>query len=211
MPFQLTLHVLEQARHSDAKSRLLNDRREMHTHVADDGIFHKTKLLNLGLQASTSDWIVPYDVDLIPFRNSFQSHCAAAVQNQTLLLSGYRLLSPDENWSPSSPNLADNLQMAPEDSLSALRKQLCIGERHGVLPIFNTERLRSIHGWNEQFIGWGAEDQDVIERYCKTGVTFARSPDFVYVHLYHPPQSHWNESHLIQLNRDIYRRTRPDI
>lgn len=207
-PYQLKFHLIEQAASPEADGKLLKNSREKYTLITCDETFHKTRLLNIGLAESDSDLIIPYDVDLIPFRSSFKQHCIASMQSPNLLLSGYRLMSPSSMWSHTAGVLVPNLEIAPEDSPSALRKQLCHGERHGVLPIFNIHRLREISGWNDNYIGWGAEDQDIIERYCMKGVTFARSPNFVYVHLPHSPAANWNEEYLVNANRRLYRDNR---
>ena len=94
---------------------------------------------------------------------------------------------------------------APEDCSGAVHKQLMQGERFMVCPAYNRLELLSIGGWDEKFVGWGCEDQDVLERYCKTTMRIcARSRDLLYLHFDHCDQTGWNEPELVKANRDRY-------
>ena len=55
---------------------------------------------------------------------------------------------------------------------------------------FKRDRLLAINGWDEKFIGWGGEDRDIIERYLIDAQFLARFPEFIYLHLPHPPNQH---------------------
>ena len=96
--------------------------------------------------------------------------------------------------------------IAPEDQPSALRKHLLQGEKFGVLPYFQHQRLLHINGWDEAYVGWGAEDQDVIERYLADGRHLLRSPQLVYLHLHHGADPHWREPDIVATNRHYYYR-----
>lgn len=87
---------------------------------------------------------------------------------------------------------------------TALWKHLTKHEKFGVVPFFQRERLSEIGGWDEEFVGWGAEDQDLIERYLKNGYALCRCPELVYLHLFHKQETRWTEPFLVQQNRDYY-------
>jgi predicted glycosyltransferase involved in capsule biosynthesis len=87
-----------------------------------------------------------------------------------------------------------------------LRKYLLKGERFGVMPLFKRDRLLVINGWDETFIGWGAEDQDLIERYLIDTQSLCRCPDLVYLHLKHGTSDGWNCETLTPKNRAHYYR-----
>lgn len=174
-------------------------------HLPCTGAFHKTKALNFGLSIATGNWIVPFDVDLIPVGTTLLHHWQIAQSARSLLITGYRLMH-------SAPTLEINqidaaiakATIAPEDMPTALYKHLTRGERFGVVPFFQRSVLEQIGGWDEQFIGWGGEDQDLIERYMSTNYTLCRCPELVYLHLHHPPQPQWNDPELTQRNRQHY-------
>lgn len=169
------------------------------------GVFHKTKALNLGLANSQGDFIVPFDVDWIPINNTLEKHLQIAERSPSLLVSGYRVMCADE--SIEIDNMMTVIQqstIAAEDQPTALRKHLITSEKFGIAPFFERRSLIAINGWDENFIGWGAEDQDIIERYLNNGYYFCRSPELVYLHLNHGTSLGWNEDLLINKNRQYY-------
>lgn len=168
--------------------------------VSMDGAFHKTRLLNRGLEMARGDYVIPYDVDLIPLQDSISVAYRIARKANNILVSGYRLMCHKEIFEGD----IDQLFVASEDNRTALKKQLVSGEQFGVCPLFLRERLVEVGGWDENFVGWGAEDQDIIERYCGSEVCLARFAKICYVHLHHPPAEGWNEDQYVANNREIY-------
>ena len=168
------------------------------------GAFHKTRALNVGLQLCDSELVTSFDVDLVPIDDALNRQLQAATALPNVLLTAYRLLSRRRQVEPEIVALAAaKSRIAAEDGKSALRKQLLRRERFGHVPMFVTEDLRSIGGWDEGFVGWGAEDQEVIERYvAASGRLFVRAPDFTYLHLFHGPVELWNEPEFVRRNRE---------
>lgn len=189
---------------SDSKPTIQNELLELPIEYyyleSTDIKFHKSKILNIGLEHAAGSYIVPYDIDLIPLNNSLIKHLQMADISSELLITGYRLML-NENCLPTKQS---NFNTAPEDSYSALLKNLTTKEKFGVCPFFNKSRLEQINGWDEKFIGWGAEDQDLIQRYCSSGINLVRSPDLVYAHLPHGQSIGWNDANLTKKNRAYY-------
>jgi predicted glycosyltransferase involved in capsule biosynthesis len=172
-------------------------------HLQCSGTFHKTKALNLGLATAQGNWIVAYDVDLIPIGETLLRHWQIAQSARSLLISGYRIMAATETIDITQMQEAiAQAAIAPEDMPTALWKHLTRGERFGVLPFFQRQILEQIGGWDEGFIGWGGEDQDLIERY--KGYSLCRSPELVYLHLQHEAQTNWNEAEWVEQNRKHY-------
>ncbi len=169
------------------------------------GTFHKTKALNLGLSLAQGQWVAAFDVDCIPYGDTLVRHLKMAQLSPQMLVTGYRMMCDTPNLD-FAQNLAiiEQSQVAPEDKPTALFKHLTQQERFGVLPLFQSQRLIEIGGWDERFIGWGAEDQDIIERYLGEDRYFCRSPELIYIHLAHPPDNNWSESYWIEQNRQHY-------
>jgi GT2 family glycosyltransferase len=170
------------------------------------GVFHKSRALNIGLAMARGKLVAPYDVDLVPLDNALERQARAALASPIMLLTSYRLLSRRKRVRLSDVRgVAERGRIAAEDGKSALRKQLLTGQRFGHVPMFRREVLASIGGWDEEYLGWGAEDQDVIERYLvASGGLLARVPDFVYLHLFHESTPLWNERELVEMNRRKY-------
>lgn len=176
-------------------------------HCPTSGVFHKTKALNLGLQHARGQFVAPFDVDLLPISDTLSHHVRIAERSTQLLVTGYRVMCDAETVEVNQiPDLLEQTSIAPEDQPTALWKHLIRRERFGVVPLFERDRLLSIGGWDEEFIGWGGEDQDVIERYLQTDRFLCRCPDLLYLHLFHNRDCQWTERSLIEHNRSHYYR-----
>lgn len=183
----------------------INSTNIQYAHLPNSGIFHKTKALNLGLALSKGQFVAPFDVDLIPIGNTLLQHLKMAELSPHFLVTGYRIMS--SSLSVDVDDLATEIEqtsIAPEDMPTALWKQLIRQERFGVVPLFNQSRLVEIGGWDETFVGWGGEDQDIIERYLDCERFLCRSPELVYLHLPHEPNQQWTEAPLVEQNRKHY-------
>jgi len=174
------------------------------------GVMHKSNALNVGLGLSRGELVTPYDVDLVPIDDSLKRQMRAALASPSILLAGYRLLTRRRRVRPCEiRRAAEKARVAAEDGKSALRKHLLYGERFGHVPMFRRTTLESAGGWDEGYLGWGSDDQEVIERYCAaSGSVFARSPDFAYLHLFHETVPLWNERELVEANRNRYYKAR---
>ena len=169
------------------------------------GVLHKTKALNLGLKLCQGKFVAPFDVDLIPTKDTLEKHWKLAEASPLLLVTGYRVMSHlSEVRYDKVDNALEESTIACEDQPSALWKHIVKGERFGVVPLFERTRLLNIEGWDETFIGWGAEDQDIIERYLQGEKFLCRCPNLVYLHLYHKLEKQWSEKSYIEANRDYY-------
>jgi hypothetical protein len=185
--------------------QLLASHQVRYAHLPGTGPFHKTKALNRGLQQAQGDWIAAFDVDLIPIGNTLDRHWQLAMNSPQFLVTGYRLMAATATVDVNDLDAAiADATIGPEDQPTALRKQLLKGERFGVMPLFDRSRLQSIGGWDERFIGWGAEDQDAIERYLTPAQSICRVPELVYLHLQHDAAPNWNDAALTDQNRQYY-------
>ena len=168
-------------------------------------VFHKTKALNLALQQARGEWIAAFDVDLLPVGDTLVRHCQLAQNSPDFLVTGYRLMAASETVNLARMASAlENSTLGPEDRPTALRKYLLKAERFGVMPLFWRDRLQAIQGWDEAYVGWGAEDQDLIERYLADGRSLCRCPDLTYLHLNHSATEGWNCADLTEKNRAYY-------
>lgn len=174
-----------------------------YAHLPCIGVFHKTKALNLGLSISQGQFVAPFDVDLIPLGDTLGQHLQIAETSPHFLVTGYRVMCSSETIDFDDIPI-EATSIAPEDLPTALWKQLIRKERFGVVPLFNRTRLMEIGGWDEEFVGWGGEDQDIIERYLQDGRYLCRCPELVYLHLDHERNSHWAEASVVEQNRKYY-------
>jgi predicted glycosyltransferase involved in capsule biosynthesis len=185
-------------------------------HLPMQGVFHKSKLLNYAASVAQGTHLIMYDVDLLPSKGVLSNHLQLAQESRRCLVAGYRVQLPNSVCNdlplPNATKLLEDLEsgdldlICPEDDIGALRNYLVGGERFGVCSCIPHDLFRAIGGVNEQFIGWGCEDQDLIHRLCSSGLTLVRSYDLLYFHLPHDYESEWRSQQLTEANRrNFYR------
>lgn len=167
--------------------------------------FHLSRALNCALERAQGQFVAPFDVDLIPLPGVLERHLGAALACPVIVFAGYRLLSSATviNVSDLSADFAD-AEISTEDKPRALIKRMKTREVYGAVPILDAERLRRIGGWDEEYLGWGAEDQDMLERYIGRSGYLVRSEEFVYLHQSHVRDEDWYASELTEKNRERY-------
>ena len=177
--------------------------------VECSGTFHLAKARNRGLECAAAEFVIPYDVDLLPVGVTIHNQARVAMQCPEVVFAGYRLMTDRPRVAPCDIDDALCLAgLAEEDNAVSVRQQLVERQRFGVAPILSRSRLEEIGGWDERYVGWGAEDQDMLERYLSNGNVLVRSPQFLYLHLAHGQQDDWNEPHHRERNRSYYEERR---
>ncbi len=189
-----------------------------YAHVEMSGLFHKSVLLNRAASLARGSYLMPFDVDLLPARGTLQLHLELAQTSPRCLIAGYRLqLSETPSAELQLPTAAALISamsienaglLGPEDNPRALRKYLIDGQRFGVCPCFPISLYEAVGGCNEEYLGRGPEDQDLIEEVCARGLTLVRSYDLVYLHLPHGPADGWDTPGLLATNRERFAKRR---
>lgn len=180
-------------------------------HLPMPGLFHKAKLLNYAASVAQGTHLMMYDVDLLPSKRVLSNHVRLAQESPRCLVAGYRLQLPDSFANdvplPNAAKLIEDLEasaldlICPEDEPGALGRYLIGGERFGVCPCIPYDLFRALGGVDEQFIGWGCEDQDLIHRLCSSDLTLVRAYNLLYFHLPHDYESEWRSQQLTNANR----------
>ena len=176
---------------------------------SNTGNFHKTRLLNVALNMASGKYALAYDIDLIPLDFEFKKHIEIADKSDDLLIAGYRINSKVREFREQDVDLVWKYMhvgsIADEDiEEGCLKSQFLYGERFGTLPFFKRSELLKIGGWDERFVGWGAEDQDMIGRYLGSTRFLLKSPDLLYLHLDHDEAEGWNDQKLTDENVKLY-------
>lgn len=182
-------------------------------HVPMPGVFHKAALLNRAAAAARGRRLVIFDVDLLPAAGVLARHLALASESPRCLVAGYRVQLPrmlDARRLPAPAALFNGLDvhdewlLCQEDDPYSVREYLVDGQRFGVCPYFPAGAFDSVGGLDEGYVGWGCEDQDLIERVCAGGLTLVRSYDLLYFHLPHGREAGWRDASLTAANRERY-------
>lgn len=171
-----------------------------------DGFFNKSKLLNKGLMHAKGQYVTPLDVDMFPVDLSFTKHLMMARESEKFLISGYRMLT---SWESFKVDQLGKVQQSVKVAIESIYEpwvydQLVHKHRFGHLPFFLKKHLIALNGWDENYVGWGAEDQDMIQRYLGSERFLMVSPDLVYLHLKHGTSEDWNNEELKKKNRAYF-------
>lgn len=182
------------------------------------GSFHKARLLNRAAAVSQGAYYIVYDVDLLAAEGVLRRHLSLVQASPHCLVAGYRLQlaeMPDPTSTlPTADDLLSRMNendaalVCSEDDSGATLRYLLHKERFGVCPCYPATLFNRVGGLHEGFIGWGAEDQDLLERVCDQGITLIRSYDLLYLHLPHDHQALWCEPKLIIANRERFAQRR---
>jgi GT2 family glycosyltransferase len=176
------------------------------------GPFNRALLTNRGAAVSKGEYLMAYDVDLLPAEGVLANHLALATASPVCLVAGYRLQLPEMLSAPVVLPSADQLiegsgvlrkpLVCPEDSYGSLVKYLLCQEKGGVCTCYPAKAFSAVGGLDEDFVGWGPEEQDLMERICDTDLALVRSYDLLYYHLPHDREEEWYDAVLIAANRE---------
>lgn len=175
-------------------------------HTPQLGPFPKARVLNIGLAASHGELVIPHDVDLLPLGDTVHRHLAVARATDRVVITGHRVMSDRVSVPPDGiVTAALDAELAPEDREQPTYRSLLLGERFGIEPVLWRRHLESVGGWDEAYVGWGGEDQELLDRYtARTGALLVQSPDLLYLHLHHEHVADWNELTYVTANRRRY-------
>ncbi len=173
-----------------------------HVWQPDEG-FQLAKIRNKGIAASSGDYIIQIDGDLILHPNFIADHLAFSKRGS--FVSGSRVILGEQYSKALLKAGKPRVNLFNSDvknklngfRIKALRNYL--SERYrmndmlymrGCNMAFWRDDLIKVNGYNEGFVGWGREDNEVAVRLINTGIR-KRIIKFggVVFHIFHPEKS----------------------
>ena len=195
-----------------------------HVWQPDQG-FRAAAARNNGIRHALGDYLIFFDGDFLILPGTVRSHLNMAKRSR-FVAGSCKYLPEDHskkilNSTISAPLIEKLYQQLPENSirkehrkfikrtilmklgLASVRKQSLGGH-------FSIHRkdIERVNGYDENFVGWGGEDEDLGIRFVKTGI-YCRSaiPYAKVLHIWHPKElgnKHWKKGPNIDyFNRKI--------
>ena len=168
-----------------------HDARLLETH--DEGLFNRSRALNIGIQAARSEIVMCTDIDMI-FENNFLASVLGAFaesDQRPFVLSKYCDLPP----------LPERVYDIGEfDSVKAL-SHLRTSSGTGACQAARRSFFADVHGYDEKMRHWGFEDSDMLARARRYGLTPVWISDRTsMLHQWHPKRE-YEHPVAVQFNR----------
>jgi glycosyltransferase involved in cell wall biosynthesis len=167
----------------------------------EDNGFRRSVILNKAIAKATGDYIIQIDGDVVPERHFIQDHCA--VMKKGYFVCGSRVM------------LQQDGSIRTSHCINLLRSKLLRNLIASVVPVFSERHVRgcnlafwrdnfiAVNGYNEDIIGWGHEDREMVYRLLNSGVMEHRLKfGGIIKHIYHGATSLGNKSHNYSIQCD---------
>lgn len=156
--------------------------------MENPGVYHRTRALNYGFKHSKAPIVVSLDTDCVVSIDAFNK-CKEALLKEHTIAWPYNGYFVDVSYKIHQDFVINALNyeifkkyLPPADQLKLGILSEHVGVRCttttlpglGGIVMFNRERIMEIGGYNEKFIGWGAEDEEIDIRCRKLGLTTYR-------------------------------------
>lgn len=182
--------------------------------------FRRARILNRGIHVSRFDRIIFLDMDCLPQRDFVRNHLSYLSPETSI--TGRRVNIRAEEIPDVDKILKDGLGLGVFKLLSLwMRGRARVIEHGFVSPIFYESSytaimgsnfsvcrsdLLAVNGFNEEFVGWGGEDDELDQRLRFSGVRARNLRNkVIQYHLVHPQRAIVNEP-----NRALLQRTKDE-
>ena len=159
-----------------------------HICIQNQGVFHRTNLLNRGMcELSVRPFVSSWDADVIAYP-------------QALLSAMEKLRSGAPFVFPFDGRFLDvqgsrRQAIINRDDAHRVYEAARIGDREIVMlnangvggaPMFNRTQFTDCGGYNERFVSWGYEDAELANRFARLAAPYIRIEGYPLLHLWHP-------------------------
>lgn len=169
----------------------------IHVWHEDDG-FRRTVILNKAIAKASGEYIIEIDGDVIPERHFIQDHME--VMKHGYFVCGSRvMLERDGSVRPS--HYVNLLRIGWLRKLfAAYHPKFSVHHVRGCNFAFWKSDFIAVNGYNEDIVGWGHEDRELVFRLLFKGIKEKRLKfGGVIRHIYHSAPSMLSKSHNYEL------------
>jgi xylosylprotein 4-beta-galactosyltransferase len=143
----------------------------------EDKPFNKGLLFNVGVKLldDSFDYVVLHDVDLLPTTLSDNVVDYSFSETPKHLISHYIESHDNSNILVNYlKNDNDDVMKYIKDAKIRIDKKVHLENGFGGIVKMSIENFKQINGFSNQFWGWGFEDDDLLERVKKSGLSWDR-------------------------------------
>jgi hypothetical protein len=137
--------------------------------------FHRTKMINLMVEASNSEVVVNYDADVIVPTASLYEALRLISEGVDIVYPYTRFIKLNKDDSDKVRNSLNADQFVNNQSMDSV----------GGCVVFRKDSFLRAGGENERMVSWGLEDYERFHRFKKLGLLIERVDGPIY-HLFHP-------------------------
>jgi hypothetical protein len=174
---------------NEHKKRFMNQLSVSMELRSDNEPFHRTKYLNEMLSRATTPIVINHDADVLLSTQTMSKAISILRNSEIDVVYPY-------GWGMNQLQIHDldaekNFPLILTGDASPHLRSVGIGSllwssRYGHSIFFRTTSYQTMHGENENFVSWGAEDVERYVRALKFGMDIARLEDDFVFHLEHP-------------------------
>ncbi|MFA5132712.1 MAG: glycosyltransferase family 2 protein [Candidatus Paceibacterota bacterium] len=161
-------------------------------------LFHKARALNIGLKKTTTKYVCATDADQV-FNPSFFGvvHDLLMKNPKAFVMCYTYFLYKAPNFKPHELNYHALLKQVRASKSKLSGDGCCNG--------INKDFLMSVHGWDERYIGYGAEDSDMNLRARLRGYNIVWAHKYTnMIHLPHSRSTPYHSASYLSANRKMY-------
>lgn len=171
-------------------------------------LFHKSRALNIALRYVKTKYVCASDVDQIFNPNFFDIlYSTLSTQKKAFIMCKTYFIHRIKDAVLNESSYSDLLTIAKKQTRELYGDGCCNG--------VETEWLRKVQGWDEQYLGYGAEDSDLALRAALSGFKIIWIDNRTnMIHLPHRKQGSYYSVSFINRNKKIFlnkRKTRPSV
>ncbi|MDO4790132.1 MAG: glycosyltransferase family 2 protein [Porphyromonas sp.] len=168
--------------------------------------FRRSMILNRGIAAAESDYIIELDGDCIPEKHFVADHLNVARENTFVTGSRVKLdpessvIIQEKGLKKAPPKRFTNSANAwripfIQNLLAPYYKQKKIFAVRGCNLAFWRKDLLAVNGYDDSYVGWGHEDIDIVSRLRNMGLRrrFLKGGGVIF-HLYHKEEDRSRDS-----------------
>lgn len=185
-----------------AELKKINIGKLRYIYADEPGRFSSSHARNIGYKAANGDYILSLDCDLILPDGFIQNIFAEIKKHPNSAIFGpvYKLM-------PKEQDALESGQLDPIKDFNILKEKALphkINAPSGAIILAPRSSILAVGGYDEEYIGYGFQDIDLVERLKRSGLHQALPGSVFALHQFHGYPENYNTAEIEQNNRDRF-------